>query len=56
MGLLACLGVAAMVLLVAGVVYSVIHLVELLVVAVAAGWLGYRIGLFRGVRQGRRGR
>jgi hypothetical protein len=36
---------------VAGVVFAVLHVIELVVVAIAAGWGGYRLGHFRGRRQ-----
>ncbi len=44
-------GVAAWLLL--GVAFAVLHLLELVVVAGAAGWVGYRVGHFRGRRDGR---
>ena len=43
-------GVAAWALL--GVAFAILHLLELIVVAGAAGWVGYRIGHFRGRRGG----
>lgn len=43
-------GVAAWALL--GVAFAILHLLELIVVAGAAGWVGYRVGHFRGRRGG----
>ncbi len=43
------LGLAAWAL--AGVVFGLLHVLELIAVAAAAGWAGYRIGHFRGSRQ-----
>lgn len=34
--------------LVVGVVFALLHVVELLAVAFVAGWAGYRVGHFRG--------
>lgn len=45
------LGLAAWAL--AGVVFGLLHVLELIAVAAAAGWAGYRIGHFRGSRQRR---
>jgi hypothetical protein len=42
------IGVAAWV--VAGAVHALLHIIELLVVAGAAGWVGYRLGIYRGRR------
>ncbi len=50
-GALVVLGLAAWAL--AGVVFGLLHVLELIAVAVAAGWAGYRIGRFRGGRQHR---
>lgn len=33
---------------VAGVVFAILHVLELIVVAGAAGWGGYRLGHYRG--------
>jgi hypothetical protein len=35
---------------VAGAVFAILHIVEILLVAAAAGWAGYRLGHFRGRR------
>jgi len=35
-----------------GLVLSALHILELLALAAAAGWLGYRIGVYRGRRAG----
>jgi hypothetical protein len=43
------IGVVAWV--VAGAVFALLHVIELLVVAAVAGWVGYRIGHYRGRRQ-----
>jgi hypothetical protein len=47
------LAVALVVLLagwIAGLAFTILRTVELLLVAAAAGWVGYRIGLYRGRR------
>lgn len=36
---------------VAGILFAVLHVIELIVVALAAGWGGYRLGHYRGRRQ-----
>jgi hypothetical protein len=33
---------------VSGVVFSLLHVIELAAVALIAGWVGYRIGHYRG--------
>jgi hypothetical protein len=38
---------------VAGVVFALLHVIELVVVAGLAGWAGYRVGRYRGSRQRR---
>jgi len=38
--------------IVAGVVFAVLHLIEILLVAGVAGWAGYRLGHYRGRRKG----
>lgn len=43
--------IGAVAWLVAGVVFALLHVLELLVVAGVAGWAGYRLGHFRGRRQ-----
>lgn len=55
-------GVAIIVVLVvlagvwiASLVWSVLHLIQLIAAALVAAWLGYQVGLFRGKRMGRRG-
>jgi hypothetical protein len=35
----------------AGVVFTILRIFELVLVAAAAGWVGYHLGHFRGVRQ-----
>lgn len=35
---------------VAGIVFAVLHVLELAAVALAAGWAGYRLGHYRGGR------
>jgi hypothetical protein len=42
--------IALLAWMVAGVVFAVFHVIELALVAVAAGWAGYRLGYFRGSR------
>ena len=37
----------------AGVIFSLLRILELVVVAVAAAWVGYHVGLFRGSRRDR---
>jgi hypothetical protein len=49
------LAIGAAVWILSGVVFTVLHVFELLVVAAAAGWVGYRIGLFKGSRRPRPG-
>jgi hypothetical protein len=55
-------GVAVVVVLVilagvwiASLVWSVLHLIQLVAAALVAAWLGYQVGVFRGKRLGRRG-
>jgi hypothetical protein len=38
--------------IIAGVVFAVLHLIEIVLVAGAAGWAGYRLGHYRGRRRG----
>ena len=45
---LAAIGLVAW--LVAGVVFALLHILELVAVAGVAGWVGYRIGRLRGPR------
>jgi hypothetical protein len=51
---MATLGAVAVVVVgawfVLGLFLAVVHIIELLAVAIAAGWAGYRIGLYRGRR------
>lgn len=51
--LIVLLAVAAAIWVLAGVVFTVLHLLELIIVAAGAGWVGYRIGHFNGSRQTR---
>ncbi|MDQ2726718.1 MAG: hypothetical protein M3Y91_02380 [Actinomycetota bacterium] len=44
----ALIAVVAAVWLVAGVVFALLRVIELVAVAVAAGWIGYRAGHWRG--------
>jgi hypothetical protein len=37
----------------AGVVFALFHVIELLIVAGVAGWVGYRLGHYRGRHQRR---
>jgi hypothetical protein len=46
---LVAIGVGAWI--VAGVVFALLHILELLAVAGVAGWAGYRLGHYRGHRQ-----
>ena|SRR5947209_7648428 len=39
--------------LVVGAAFAILHILEYVLVAVAAGWAGYRIGHFRGSRRPR---
>jgi hypothetical protein len=48
---IAVIGVAAWI--VAGVVFAILHVLELVAVGAVAGWVGYRVGHFRGSRQDR---
>lgn len=50
-GVIVVIGLIAYV--VAGVVFALLHVLELLLVAGLAGWAGYRVGLFRGSRRRR---
>jgi hypothetical protein len=45
---IALIGIIAWV--VAGAVFALLHLLEIVLVAAAAGWAGYRLGHFRGRR------
>ena len=48
---IAVIGVAAWI--VAGVVFAILHVLELVAVGAIAGWVGYRVGYFQGRRSGR---
>ncbi len=48
---MALLAVGAAVWLLLGVAFAVLHVLELVAVAAGAGWVGYRIGHFRGSRR-----
>lgn len=50
-GLGAVVVVGLAVWLVVGVILSALHVVELIAVGLGAGWLGYRVGFFRGARR-----
>ncbi len=50
-GAIVVLGLAAWAL--AGVVFGLLHVLELVAVGAAAGWAGYRLGHFRGSRSRR---
>ncbi|HEY3809806.1 MAG TPA: hypothetical protein VGL49_00120 [Acidimicrobiales bacterium] len=45
------LAIGAVAWVVAGAVFAILHVIELLVVAGIAGWAGYRLGHFRGRHQ-----
>ena len=40
---------------IASLVWSVLHLIQLVAATLVAAWLGYQVGVFRGKRLGRRG-
>ena len=46
---IALIGLAAWAI--AGIVFALLHVLELVAVGAIAGWVGYRIGRFRGRRQ-----
>jgi len=46
--IVALIAVVAAVWVVVGVVFAVLRLIEVVAVAVAAGWIGYRVGHWRG--------
>ncbi|HET6915918.1 MAG TPA: hypothetical protein VFH56_07485 [Acidimicrobiales bacterium] len=50
LALMALLAVGAAVWILVGVVFTVLHVLELIAVAAGSGWVGYRIGHFRGSR------
>jgi hypothetical protein len=45
--------VGAAIWLLAGVAFALLHVLELLVIAAGAGWVGYRLGHWRGRREPR---
>lgn len=47
----AVVALAAGAWVVVGLAYAALHIIELVVVAVVAGWTGYRIGRYRGRRE-----
>lgn len=51
--LIALLALGAAVWILVGVVFTVLRLFELIIVAAGAGWVGYKIGHFRGSRHPR---
>ena len=46
--IVALIAVAAAVWVVVGVVFALLRIIEVVAVAVAAGWIGYRVGHWRG--------
>jgi hypothetical protein len=51
--LLAAIAVIGLVTwIVAGAVFAMLHLIEIIVVAGVAGWAGYRLGHYRGRKRG----
>jgi hypothetical protein len=46
--ILALIAIAAVIWVVSSVVFSLLHVFELAVAALIAGWVGYRIGHYRG--------
>lgn len=55
-GVAVLLAVGAAVWILAGVVFTVLHVLELIAIAAGAGWVGYRIGHFNGSRHARSGK
>lgn len=53
LALMVLLAVGAAAWILVGVVFTILHVLELIAVAAGAGWVGYRIGHFRGSRQPR---
>lgn len=54
-GVIAAIALLSVVVwLVYGVVFGILHVFELVLVGGTAGWAGYRLGHYRGVRDGRR--
>jgi hypothetical protein len=50
LSLMVLLAIGAAVWILVGVVFTVLHVLELVAVAAGAGWVGYRIGHFKGSR------
>lgn len=48
--LMALLAIGAAAWILAGVVFTILHVLELVAVAAGTGWVGYKIGHFRGSR------
>lgn len=46
--IVALIAIGAVIWVVSGVVFSLLHVIELAAVALIAGWVGYRIGHYRG--------
>ena len=53
LALISLLAIGAAAWILTGIVFTVLHLLELIVVAAGAGWVGYKIGEFRGSRRPR---
>jgi hypothetical protein len=51
LGAVGLIAVVAAAWVLAGIVVGLLHALELVIVAAVAGWVGYRIGLYRGRRQ-----
>jgi hypothetical protein len=50
---MALLAIGAAAWILAGIVFTILHVLELIAVAAGAGWVGYKIGHFRGSRHPR---
>ena len=50
LALMVLLAIGAAIWILVGVVFTLLHVLELIAVAAGAGWVGYRIGHFRGSR------
>jgi hypothetical protein len=46
----ALLAVGAAVWILSAVVFTILHVIELIIVGAGCGWVGYKIGHFRGAR------
>ncbi|HVA07536.1 MAG TPA: hypothetical protein VNG12_12425 [Acidimicrobiales bacterium] len=55
LALMVLLAVGAAIWILVGVVFTFLHVLELVAVAAGAGWVGYRIGHFKGSRYPRTG-